>query len=92
MASSEVPGRTLATGFGVGALIVFALIAGLALAFDVSTVIAVAVGIFVGVFVGGGLGLLVEARVATATTDPAPGRAAARHLTTRDAPVAAARP
>jgi hypothetical protein len=59
---ADVPAKLLATGFGIGALVVFVAVLLIALALGVGAVLAFLVAIFVGLVAGGSVGFLVAGR------------------------------
>lgn len=59
---ANVPTRQLATGFGIGALVVFAIVLLVAIALGTGFLIAVLVAVFVGLVAGGVVGFLVAGK------------------------------
>ena len=62
---ADIPTRQLATGFGIGALVLFAIVLIVALALGVETWLAVLIAVFVGLIAGGAIGFLVAGKRST---------------------------
>jgi hypothetical protein len=74
MTPTDGPGRTLRTGYLIGAVVMFLFALGVAALFDVTGWTAVVAALFIAVFAGGALGMMVAGRLNEPTGAGRPAR------------------